>query len=111
VLTSFNAENISLPLNFTAAAKSSRMFGSAKKYIRDIFADEPVTMNNHQSGVSPATFAAYPQLSSFYNVLSTNFDKSGNEFISTWEAYSFPIYGTQWQVPHSALTLTSRCVC
>lgn len=57
VLTSFNAENISLPLIFTPYAQKSRMFGQAPPFIMDIFSSQPVTMNNHEEGVSPATFA------------------------------------------------------
>lgn len=35
-------------------------------------------------------------MTSFFNVLSTNVDRKGREFISGWESKKFPIYGTQW---------------
>jgi anthranilate/para-aminobenzoate synthase component II len=41
-------------------------------------------------------FAATPSLNTFFNSLSTNKDRNGDEFISTIEAFDYPIYGSQW---------------
>jgi len=107
VLSSFNAENVSLPLDFTSYASQSKMFGNAPAYIMEIFETKPVTMNNHQEGVSPATFQATPALNSFFNVISTNTDKSGNVFLSTWESKLYPIFGTQWHPEKKSLRVES----
>lgn len=87
--------NVSLPLEFTAAAKSSRLFTNAGG-LYDVFAKENVTMNNHHYGIYPSTLESTSSLSSFFNVLSTNHDLKGVEFVSTVEAFKYPIYGSQW---------------
>lgn len=46
---------------------------------------ENVTMNNHQSGVTPENFAKDPKLSAFFNLLSTNVDRQGRAFGSSME--------------------------
>ncbi len=89
--------NYSIPLNFTSAAKTSRLFAnSLKNDVYNILATEDVTMNNHHYGIYPSTFDATSSLKTFFNVLSTNVDRKGVEFISTMESYNYPIYGTQW---------------
>jgi gamma-glutamyl hydrolase len=87
--------NLSIPLNFTSAAKTSRLFKDAGS-IYSVLETEDVTMNNHHYGIYPSTFEATSSLNSFFNVLSTNVDRKGVEFISTVEAFKYPIYGSQW---------------
>jgi gamma-glutamyl hydrolase len=89
--------NISMSLNMTASSKRSHLFADATKNgIYEILENDPVTMNNHHYGIYPSTFEATDSLKSFFNVLSTNMDRKGIEFISTVEAYKFPIFGSQW---------------
>lgn len=87
--------NYSIPLNFTAAAKSSRLFANSGDIYR-ILESESVTMNNHHYGIYPEHFAKTPALTSMFQVLSTNTDRQGVEFVSTIEAYKYPIFGSQW---------------
>ena len=54
---------------------------------------ENVTMNNHQSGVSPTTFTTNSALASFYRVLSTNVDRKGKPFVSSIEGIKYPVFG------------------
>jgi hypothetical protein len=35
-------------------------------------------------------------LKSFFQLLSTNVDRKGKAFVSSVEAFNFPIYATQW---------------
>jgi len=44
-------------------------------------------------GVSISDFAANTNLSSFFDVLSTNYDKDNKQFVSLIEAKKYPIYG------------------
>ena len=53
-------------------------------------------MNNHHYGIFTEHFETTEELSSFYKVLSTNDDLQGVNFVSTIEAYKYPIFGTQW---------------
>jgi len=44
-------------------------------------------------GVSVSDFAANLNLSSFFDVLSTNYDRNNKEFVSLIEGKKYPIYG------------------
>lgn len=96
LLASFDSENITLPLTFTPLVKSSRLFGNAPADIVKTLATLPVTMNNHHYGVAPADWNANRFLVETFNVLSTNVDRQGKEFVSTIEGKSVPFYASQW---------------
>eukprot|EP01088_Endostelium_zonatum_P003511 TRINITY_DN14721_c0_g1_i1.p1 TRINITY_DN14721_c0_g1~~TRINITY_DN14721_c0_g1_i1.p1 ORF type:complete len:340 (-),score=64.15 TRINITY_DN14721_c0_g1_i1:3-1022(-) len=118
LLLPFNSENYTVPLNFTNLANSSRLFGTSSSWISgkalitneiySILEHEPVTMNNHHYGVSPAEYSSNSRLGKFFNLLSTNVDRNGKTFVSSSEcklhfsggnpreSYSYPIYATQW---------------
>jgi len=114
ILGHFNSENYTIPLNFTSFATSSRLFGfneswfAGKSFITpDIFhslLSQPITMNNHQAGVSPDTFYTTPDLYNFFTPLSYNNDRDGKTFVSSFECkvtsksggWKLPIYATQY---------------
>lgn len=87
--------NLSLPLDFTSEAKTSRLFKDSGRLF-DVLAKENVTMNNHHYGIFTEHFFKTQSLTSFFDVLSTNKDRKGVEFVSTIEAFKYPIYGSQW---------------
>lgn len=92
----FNAENISLPLQYTTKAKTSRLFNSLDSDLYRSLGTVDITLNNHHYGVTPDHFEATPALKSMFDVLSVNKDLDGNPFISTVEAREYPVYGIQW---------------
>lgn len=94
--TQMDAYNISLPLDFTASAASSKLLAPAPDRVYDILATQNVTMNNHHYGIYTEHFRQTPALTSFFDLLSTNEDRRGAEFVSTIEAFKYPIFGTQW---------------
>ncbi|KAF2070281.1 hypothetical protein CYY_008400 [Polysphondylium violaceum] len=96
ILSSYDSENYTVPIDFTIQPQTSKLFATAPSEITNILATQPVTMNNHHFGLSPETFANSSTLTSFYRVISDNVDRAGLKFISTIEAYNYPIYGTQW---------------
>lgn len=96
VLTGVNAENYSIPLNFTTNLPTSRWLGQAPSNIVEILATQPVTLNNHVWALSPESYQNNEYLSKLFRVISTNLDRNGREFISTFEAFDYPIYGIQW---------------
>ncbi|KAM8823686.1 gamma-glutamyl hydrolase-like [Spinachia spinachia] len=101
LLSRTNTSGVSLPLNFMRGAKGSRMF---EGFPADLMADlvsEPLTANMHNWSVTLATHETNEQLNSFYKVLSTNTDGT-TEFVSTVEAFHYPIYGTQWHPEKNA---------
>jgi len=94
VLSSFEGQNFAVPLNFTEAANSSRLFENAEGKLMNILATEDVTFNNHEKGVSPSNFD--DKLSFFYNVLSYNYDLDHKLFVSAMEGKNYPFYGVQF---------------
>ncbi|XP_010707289.1 gamma-glutamyl hydrolase [Meleagris gallopavo] len=95
LLVNTKTNGFSLPLNFTSAAKQSRLFKNLPSDLLHAFATEPLTSNFHMWSISMENFTKNEKLYNFYNVLTTNTDDEV-EFISTMEAYRYPIYGVQW---------------
>lgn len=97
-----------LPLDFTVLAPTSFLFGSAPPEIYEIFETENVTINLHHDGVTPESYKSTSclyfvankpdntNMHTVFNVLSTNFDRTGKEFLSTIEGRTLPFYGVQW---------------
>ncbi|XP_061121988.1 gamma-glutamyl hydrolase [Syngnathus typhle] len=101
LLTRTNTSDVSLPLDFTKEAKGSRMFRDFPAELMDALALEPLTENSHQWSLPMEAFNRSNTLTSFYKVLSTNTDGK-IEFLSTMEAFDYPIYGTQWHPEKNA---------
>uniref|UniRef100_A0A3B5MA22 folate gamma-glutamyl hydrolase n=1 Tax=Xiphophorus couchianus TaxID=32473 RepID=A0A3B5MA22_9TELE len=93
-----NTSGVALPLNFTPEVKGSRMFEDFPPDLMSALSAEPLTENSHQWSL---TYNTNEDLKSFYKVLSTNTD-GNTEFVSTVEAYSYPVYGTQWHPEKNA---------
>jgi len=91
-----DAYNYSIPLDFTKAAQDSKLFKDAPANVMDILAKQNVTMNNHHYGIWTEHFEQTTSLTSFFNVLSTNNDRLGSNFVSTIESIKYPIFGSQW---------------
>ena len=97
ILSSVDAENISLPLHFVPQVRSqSRLFSPAScpQHVFDIFQNQAVTMNNHQWAVTPDDFQTY--MGKTTRMLSVNYDRNGKEFVSTFEMIDYPVWAIQW---------------
>eukprot|EP00033_Pygsuia_biforma_P001003 GCRY01001148.1.p1 GENE.GCRY01001148.1~~GCRY01001148.1.p1 ORF type:complete len:316 (+),score=33.89 GCRY01001148.1:92-1039(+) len=92
----FDSEDISLPLNFTKEAPTSRLFSKIPSHLYSALRTKSITMNNHHCGVSVNSFHSNTKLNSFFRILSTNQDPIGQHFVSTIESREYPIIGTQW---------------
>jgi hypothetical protein len=99
VLGTFNSEELSLPLELTSSAATSRLLGSSttpQDVLEGLTGPANVTTNWHMYGVGwPQPFTD-SVASGGMVALSTNFDRDGLEFVSTMEHKSLPIYATQW---------------
>ncbi|KAM8967888.1 gamma-glutamyl hydrolase [Pelodytes ibericus] len=95
LLTLTKTDDISLPLNFSSDALRSKLFSKMSKELYKSLASKPLTANYHYWSLSMQNFTSNDKLKKFYNVLSTNSDGEV-EFISTFEAYDYPLYGVQW---------------
>ncbi|XP_024126772.1 zgc:171566 [Oryzias melastigma] len=95
LLTLTDTKAVSMPLKFTTAAKSSRLFRSFPKDLLQSLANENITSNFHSWSLSVQNYTKNAKLKRFYRVLSTNSDGK-REFISTIEANRYPFYAVQW---------------
>jgi len=107
ILENFNSYGISLPLKFTAKAKDSLIFRELPQNLWGIYETEPVCENLHHLGISPESFLA-SNLSTFYDILSTNIDRDGKEFVSVIESLKYPIYGVQWHPERNQYEWTDK---
>ncbi|KAL0979119.1 hypothetical protein UPYG_G00180980 [Umbra pygmaea] len=96
LLTKTSAENISLPLNLTSEAYSSRMFEGFPDDVMNALSQEALTGNFHHYGVTMQTFKNNEKLQSFFSILSSNIAENGDIFVSTMEGRTYPFYGVQW---------------
>lgn len=95
----FDAENMSLPLDVTWDGHHSSRLLSATTAPADVIStlmSKPSTLNLHHDGVRVADFEASKPLADFFVLVSTNFDRNGSAFVSTMEAWDYPIVATQW---------------
>ncbi|XP_061569368.1 gamma-glutamyl hydrolase [Cololabis saira] len=105
LLTHTNTSGVVLPLDFTKDVNDSRMFKGFPGELMAALSTEKITENSHQWSLTTSDYNTNAELTRFYKVLSTNTD--GNvEFVSTVEAYDYPIYGTQWHPEKNAFEWT-----
>lgn len=88
--------NLSIPLHFTKEAKESRLFGHASKGLVKALSKKSLTMNAHALGIPTETFYNDTELVKKFRVISTNYDRNGTSFLSTFEGRHAPLYGLQW---------------
>ncbi|KAM7390147.1 hypothetical protein PAMA_008359 [Pampus argenteus] len=104
-LSRTDTEGVALPLDFTNEANESRIFKGFPDELMTALASEPLTENSHKWSMAMETFNTNNELNNFYKVLSTNTDGK-TEFVSTMEAYDYPIYGVQWHPEKNAFEWT-----
>ncbi|KAG7525661.1 gamma-glutamyl hydrolase-like [Solea senegalensis] len=96
-----NTFGVLLPLTFTEDAKDSRLYsGFPDEIIKDL-TNEPLSQHNHRWSLPLSSFNSNEKLKKFYKVLNTNTDGEV-EFVSTVEAYDYPIYAVQWHPEKNA---------
>lgn len=92
----WDAENLTLPVDFTPAAATSRLWGSPGAATPKALFETGLSYNAHTSGVAPADFAKSASLSSRFEILGTSADRRGDIFVATMEGKNgLPIYTTQ----------------
>lgn len=89
ILSSANAIDITIPLNFSRHAKSSRMLSGASAELMGKLSKEGLTYNYHHYCLTPKTFYESRTLQDTFKVLSYNNDVDGKTFISTIEGELF----------------------
>ena len=110
ILSTFSAENISLPLHFTEDSVSSQLFGGMPPDVAEAFT-RPVTVNEHELGLSPESFAGSAPLRGSVRPLSHNTDRNGKAFVSAFEHKELPIFATQFHPERPAFEwITQRYI-
>ena len=104
ILVETDAVSHPTTLNFTEAAKASRMWGA-------LFEERPtlvdklsspawnISMENHEFGMPVENYgraSKWPALAANFDVLTTTVDRGGVEYVSTIEHKKYPFFGTQW---------------
>lgn len=102
-LSRMDSENIALPLRFTNRAPDTTLFNALSQELITILgdADHPVTMNNHNWGVTTADFQKYG-LDNHLNLISVSYDRNNLEFVSMMQHKKYPIFGSQWHPEKNA---------
>ncbi|KAL4856809.1 Gamma-glutamyl hydrolase A [Chlorella vulgaris] len=108
ILSEFDAENLpsSLFLTDAAADGKSRFFNSLPPQVVQHLQTRPYAMENHSHGLAWTAVKENPKLHDFYDVLSLSVDRVGQVYVSTMEAHSYPITGTQWHPEKNAFEWT-----
>ncbi|XP_066919217.1 gamma-glutamyl hydrolase A-like [Clytia hemisphaerica] len=96
ILRPSDSSNLTLPLTLTKDARDSQIFGHATEDLLRVVQEKPITFNAHIYSVLYETFEQHPELQKQFRVTSTNFDRRGIKFISTYEDKFAPIFGLQW---------------
>lgn len=93
----YTTEGTPLPLNFTAAARTSHLFSGMSADLRKAVSAEKLTENSHRSGLDPIEFKKSQKLRDVFTILSTNTDpNNGRLFVSSMESHKYPFSATQW---------------
>ena len=93
----YQSHNLSCPVDLVDGSPSELY---AKPSIREIVTEQPVTMNNHEFGISPEHFERHPGLVNCFRITSVNTDtNTSKRFVSTIESrqpHLYPYYGVQY---------------
>ncbi|KAG1714969.1 Gamma-glutamyl hydrolase [Nymphon striatum] len=87
--------NVKSGLRLEQGYEESKLFGSLDKNMKEIFETEDVLINFHYDCITPKDFFAN-KLDASFRILSRNYDINKFEFISCYEARSYPFYGVQF---------------
>lgn len=101
ILTSCEAENVAMPLDFISGFNTTRLFKDAPHHIWDIMESQNVTANFHKFCLTQGNFTL-AGLNRDWQIISVNEDKNGMEFISSFEHKLYPFYGVQFHPEKNA---------
>ena len=85
LLKNTDSSHLSLPITLTKDAKHSQLFGHASKELLSVIEKKPISFHAHVNSILYETFQQHPELQKQFRVISTNFDRQGIKFISTYE--------------------------
>jgi len=107
-LKSCSSQQQPLALELTDDYSASYFASQTPDDVTEILATQNVTINFHRWCLTPENFTKFEALKNFWNVLSTNRDWDGLEFISLMEAKHYPIWGSQYHPEKNAYEWTRK---
>ncbi|KAF8409111.1 hypothetical protein HHK36_005184 [Tetracentron sinense] len=111
ILEEFNAADQASTLQFTRDIKiEGTVFQRFPPELLKKLSTDCLVMQNHHYGMSPERFQENPALSSFFKILTTSRDGDDKVYISTVQAYSYPVTAFQWhpEWQHTGAVLKSQ---
>lgn len=106
ILSRTDTENLPIPLNFSQDYRDSRLFRDISDDLAKFLSSAPTTINMHRSSVYTSKFKENKNISNFFQILSTNNDRNGIDFVSTVEGKKYPVYAAQWHPEKNAFEWT-----
>ena len=95
-------------LIFTDNYEKSRFGMSSPDDVDNILGEQNVTINFHNWCLTPENFTKSDPLTSFWNVLSTNYDTTGVNFISMMESKHYPMWAIQYHPEKNMFEWTEK---
>ncbi|KAL4453960.1 hypothetical protein ABPG74_003843 [Tetrahymena malaccensis] len=81
---------------------SSKLFEKMPAFLKNHMKNFPYAYYHHDKGVIPQSYVEIPKLSQNYRYTSMGYTDSHREFIATFEAINYPIFGTQFHPEKNA---------
>jgi gamma-glutamyl hydrolase len=91
----YQSENASWPVDFTAAAAGTRLWGD-NPGATEVFRTRNASVNLHHDGVPPAAYRENPSMAELLVLTSTNVDRVGKPFVSSFVGRDYPITAVQF---------------
>ena len=88
--------NLTRPLRLPYNYRESKLFREIPEDFAKEINQTLITAHFHERGLPVNLFRENRKLKDFFDVITTNFDRNGVEFVSTMEAKKYPFYSTQW---------------
>lgn len=93
---------VSMPLDLTSKAKTSRLFGSLQHDDYHTLGHTPCAEHMHNYCIPPEAFREHKALSDMFEVLATNVDVEGKVFVSSIEGKKYPFWAGQFHPERNA---------
>ncbi|XP_020105946.1 gamma-glutamyl hydrolase 2-like [Ananas comosus] len=103
ICESFSAENQASTLQFTNySVIQGSVFERFPPELLEKLSTDCLAMQNHKFGVSPQRLQENYALSSFFKILTTSADENNAIYVSTAQAYNYPVTCFQWHPEKNA---------
>ncbi|KAM0945774.1 putative folate gamma-glutamyl hydrolase [Dioscorea sansibarensis] len=98
----FYGEDRASTLQFSILETNGTLFERFPPDLLSKMSTECLAMQNHMFGISPKRLRENSALSSFFKILTTTADANNNDYISTAQAYNYPVTVFQWHPEKNA---------